>query len=135
MGLSNFDIIKLVDYLDIPNFKGPFMRDTLPIAPQDKECGILNFNTAAEPGSHWVAYYKNGDQRIYFDSYGQVPPTELQKYLKTQKEFRNNEPVIQRNTDIVQKSNTNVCGQLCIYVLDQLSKGAQYQDIINSLKW
>ena len=111
------------------------MRDQLPRKPEYKECGILNFNTSTEPGSHWVAYYKNGDERIYFDSYGQVPPTELQKYLKTQKEFRNNEPVIQRNTDIVQKPNTKVCGQLCIYVLDQLSKGAQYQDIINSLKW
>ena len=135
MGLSNFDILKLVRDINIPNFKGPFMRDQLPRKPEYKECGILNFNTSTEPGSHWVAYYKNGDERIYFDSYGQVPPTELQKYLKTQKEYRNNEPVIQRNTDIVQKPNTKVCGQLCIYVLDQLSKGAQYQDIINSLKW
>ena len=135
MGLSNFDILKLVRDLNIPNFKGPFMRDQLPTKPEYKECGIVNFNTSAEPGSHWVAYYKNGDKRIYFDSYGQIPPTELQKYLKTQKEFQNNEPVIERNTDIVQKPNTKVCGQLCIYILDQLSKGAQYQDIISSLKW
>ena len=135
MGLSNFDILKLVRDLNIPNFKGPFMRDQLPTKPEYKECGIANFNTSAEPGSHWVAYYKNGDKRIYFDSYGQIPPTELQKYLKTQKEFQNNEPVIERNTDIVQKPNTKVCGQLCIYILDQLSKGAQYQDIISSLKW
>ena len=86
-------------------------------------------------GSHWVAYYKDSDKRIYFDSFGQVPPTELQKYLKTEKEFLEGKSVIQRNTDIVQKVNTKICGQLCTYVLDSLSKGANFQDIIDYLKW
>ena len=96
MGLSNFDIIKLARYLQIPEFRGVFMRDTLPSKPQEKECGIVNFNTSFELGSHWVAYYKDSDKRIYFDSFGQVPPTELQKYLKTEKEFLEDKSVIQR---------------------------------------
>ena len=133
MGLSNFDIIKLVKHLKIPNFKGPFMRDELPKKPEKQECGIVNFNTSKEPGSHWVGYYKDGDERIYFDSFGQVIPTEIQKYLKTKEEFEKDAPVIQRNTDIVQKPNTEVCGHLCLYVLDNLSKGAKFQEIINSL--
>ena len=133
MGLSNFDIIKLVKHLKIPNFKGPFMRDELPTTPGGQECGIVNFNTSSEPGSHWVAYYKKGNERIYFDSFGQVIPTEIQKYLKTKEEFEKDAPVIQRNTDIVQQPNTEVCGQLCLYVLDNLSKGAKFQEIINSL--
>ena len=135
MGLSNFDLLELVKYLKVPNFRGVFMRDTLPDTPHDKECGVVNFNKSSEPGSHWVAYYKDGDKRIYFDSFGQVAPTEIQKYLKSEEEFRNNKPVIQRNTDIVQKVNTKICGQLCVYVLDSLSKGANFQDIINYLKW
>ena len=135
MGLSNFDLLELVKYLKVPNFRGVFMRDTLPDTPHDKECGVVNFNKSSEPGSHWVAYYKDGDKRIYFDSFGQVAPTEIQKYLKSGEEFRNNKPVIQRNTDIVQKVNTKICGQLCVYVLDSLSKGANFQDIINYLKW
>ena len=134
MGLTNFDIIHLVKHLNIPNFKGVFMRDELPEQPDEKECGIVNFNKSSEPGSHWVAYYKDGNERIYFDSFGCVAPIEIQKYLKTTKEFVDGEPVIQRNTDIVQKFNTEVCGQLCIYVLDSLSKGAKFQDIIDSLK-
>ena len=134
MGLTNFDIIHLVKHLNIPNFKGVFMRDELPEQPDEKECGIVNFNKSSEPGSHWVAYYKDGNERIYFDSFGCVAPIEIQKYLKTTKEFLDSEPVIQRNTDIVQKFNTEVCGQLCIYVLDSLSKGAKFQDIIDSLK-
>ena len=135
MGLSNFDLLELVKYLKVPNFRGVFMRDTLPDTPHDKECGVVNFNKSSEPGSHWVAYYKDGDERIYFDSFGQVAPTEIQKYLKSEEEFRDNKPVIQRNTDIVQKVNTKICGQLCVYVLDSLSKGANFQDIINYLKW
>ena len=133
MGLSNFDILKLVKHLKIPNFKGPFMRDELPKKPEKQECGIVNFNTSTEPGSHWVAYYKDGKERIYFDSFGQVIPTEIQKYLKTKEEFEKDAPVIQRNTDIVQQPNTEICGQLCLYVLDNLSKGAKFQEIINSL--
>ena len=133
MGLSNFDIIKIVNHLKIPNFKGPFVRDELPKTTEKQECGIVNFNTSIEPGSHWVAYYKDGKERIYFDSFGQVIPTEIKKYLKTKEEFEKNAPVIQRNTDIVQKPNTEVCGHLCLYVLDNLSKGAKFQEIINSL--
>ena len=109
------------------------MRDELVGTPAQQECGVVNFNTSSEPGSHWVAYYKNGKDRIYFDSFGQVPPTEIQKYLKTKEEFENNAPVIQRNTDIVQKPNTDICGHLCLYVLDNLSKGAKFQEIINTL--
>ena len=135
MGLSNFDILNFVKHLKIPNFKGPFMRDELPRTPEKQECGIVNFNTSTEPGSHWVAYYKDGDERIYFDSFGQVIPTEIQKYLKTKEEYQEDAPVIQRNTDIVQQPNTEICGQLCLYVLDNLSKGAKFQEIINSLKW
>ena len=112
MGLSNFDIIKIVKHLKIPNFKGPFMRDELPKTTQKQECGIVNFNTSTEPGSHWVAYFKDGNERIYFDSFGQVIPTEIQKYLKTKEEFEKDAPTIQRKTDIVQEPNTEICGHL-----------------------
>ena len=133
MGLSNFDILKIAKYLEIPYFKGVFTRDQLPEKIENKESGIVNFNTSKEPGSHWVAYFRDGNQKIYFDSFGQVIPTEIQKYLKTREEYQNNLPVIQRNTDIVQEPNTVICGHLCLYVLDNLSKGLNFQEIINSL--
>ena len=133
MGLSNFDILKIAKYLEIPYFKGVFTRDQLPEKLENKESGIVNFNTSKEPGSHWVAYFRDGNQKIYFDSFGQVIPTEIQKYLKTKDEYRNNLPVIERNTDVVQEPNTVICGHLCLYVLDNLSKGVNFQDIINTL--
>ena len=101
-GLTNIDICKYVRELDIPNFRGVFMRDTLPHQPYTKECGIVNFNTSTQSGSHWICYYKNGvNKRIYFDSFGQVTLDEVQKYLKTLKEYETGQAVIQRNTDIV----------------------------------
>ena len=133
MGLSNFDILKIAKYLKIPCFRGVFTRDQLPEKIENKESGIVNFNTSKEPGSHWVAYFRDGNQKIYFDYFGQVIPTEIQKYLKTREEYQNNLPVIQRNTDIVQEPNTVICGHLCLYVLDNLSKGLNFQEIINSL--
>ena len=38
------------------------------------------------------------------------------------KEFRNDAPVIQRNTDIVQRVNTKICGHLCLFVLTSLMR-------------
>ena len=38
-GLTNFDLVKLVNYLSIPTFRGVFMRDELPpTPPHDQEC-------------------------------------------------------------------------------------------------
>ena len=121
--LTNYELVGYAQKLKIPRFRGVFMRDTLPKSPHKQECGIMNFNTSKEKGSHWVAYYKDGPKRIYFDSFGQITPLELQKYLKTKEEFENGKEVIQRNTDIVQAINTPVCGHLCLFVLNSLTSG------------
>lgn len=128
--LTNFDLIEYVQKLKIPKFRGVFMRDTLPKKPHKEECGIVNLNTSNEKGSHWVAYYKKGYDRIYFDSFGQVTPIEVQNYLKTKEE--NDRAVIQRNTDIVQAINSNICGHLCLFTLKALTNGCSFQQVLNS---
>ena len=130
--LTNFDLEKYVKKINIPNFRGVFMWDSLPQTPNTNECGIVNFNKSSEPGSHWVAYYKAGDRRIYFDSFGQVTLYEVQKYLK--KKCEEGKKVIQRNTDIVQQPNTSICGHLCLHILKSLSNGMSFRDALNSLK-
>ena len=133
-GLTNFDIWKYIKILKIPNFRGVFMRDELPKIPNPLECGIMNLNTHDQSGSHWVCYVKKDKTRIYFDSFGQITPLEMQKYLKTKIEFQNGTPVIERNTDIVQKSNTNVCGHLCLFVLTSLMREhLVYQEVLDRL--
>lgn len=133
--LTNFDILRYVNRVNLPNFRGVFMRDTLPASgPREYECGIVNLNTSQQSGSHWVCYYKNGCDRIYFDSFGQITPIEIQKYLKSKQEFDEDIDAIQRNTDIVQHINTDVCGHLCLIVLEALTKGLNFQQIINILR-
>ena len=90
----------------------------------------MNFITHTQPGSHWVCYYRNKGQIIYLDSYRQITPVEVQRYLKTGLEFQRGKEVIQRNTDIVQAPNTEVCGHLCLYVLKSLSNVETFQDIL-----
>ena len=132
--LTNFELERYVNRLEIPNFRGVFMRDTLPEHPRSIECGIVNFNTSNQPGSHWVCYHRNKDQTIYFDSYGQITPVEVQRYLKTGIEFDCGKEVIQRNIDIVQAPSTSVCGHLCLYVLKSLASGEEFQSILNHMR-
>ena len=133
-GLTNIDLYRYVRELKVDNFRGVFMRDGLPNVSHRKECGIVNFNTSHEPGSHWVCYLRDGQRRIYFDSFGQPTLDEVQKYLKTKKEYEMGKSVIQRNTDIVQHTNTRVCGHLCLFVLTSLTREhLSFQDVLNKL--
>ena len=134
-GLTNIELYRYARELNIDDFRGVFMRDTLPRIAHQKECGIVNFNTSEQTGSHWICYFKDGmNQRIYFDSFGQVTLEEIQKYLKTKKEYETGKAVIQRNTDIVQRINTHVCGHLCLFVLTSLTREhLTFQDVLNQL--
>ena len=91
-------------------------------------------NTSDQAGSHWLCYYRNKNDIVYFDSYGQIPSVEIQRYLKTGSEFDRGKEVIQRNIDIVQAVNTPVCGHLCLFVLKLLASGAQFQTILNHMQ-
>lgn len=81
--LNNIQLASFAKKLRISNFRGVYMRDTLPNKPQEKECAILNLDESCSSGSHWVAYRKNGLYVRYFDSLGnRGPPKELVRYLK-----------------------------------------------------
>ena len=120
--LSNFDLEDAVKKLKIPCFRGVFPVDTLPTKPSKKECGIVNFDKSGGSGTHWVAWYKNGKTKIYFDSYGVQPLTEVNKYLGKS---------IYYNTDQVQPRGEVFCGHLCLYVLKELNEGHEFQSILN----
>lgn len=85
------------------------MLDKLPSRPHRRECGIVNLDKAAGPGTHWVAYYKAGDQIDYFDSYGNLrPPREIVNYLGSNIKFNYNK---------YQKNGSVMCGHLCLRFL------------------
>ena len=120
--LSDDDLLENVDVLKIPKFRGVFMIDELPKRINPVECGIVNLSVHKHLGAHWVLYAKVHKTLIYFDSFARKTPLEIQKYLKSAEEFRSNAPVIQRNKDIVQREDTQICGQLCLFVLTSLMR-------------
>ena len=122
--LSNIELLEASKRLNIKNFKGVFLRDTLPKNTVKLECGILNLDSSFGNGTHWVAWYKKNKEKYYFDSYGIQPPTELVNYLKS--------PILY-TTEKIQQGNQVFCGHLCLYVLFHLSNGRKMQDIINEL--
>ena len=122
--LSNFELEDAVGKLNILCFRGVFLLDTLPRKPNKKECSIVNFDKSGGPGTHWVAWYKNGKTKIYFDSYGVQPPLEVIDYLKRP---------IHYNTDQLQPAGEVFCGHLCLYVLKELNEGREFLDILHKL--
>ena len=94
-----------------------------PGSPYENENRIVNFNKLSESGVHQICYYKRGDVKILFDSFGGVVLQEVRNYL---------ESPIYHNTNIVQ-GNTTFCGHLCLYVLKSLNNGNTFRDTLNSL--
>lgn len=108
--LTDLDI-KLFARKHISNFRGVFMRDKLPKNVHHNECGIVNLDSYKGSGTHWVAYYKNGDQVEYFDSFGNLqPPIEIIKYLGSD---------IKYNYNRKQNFDSFNCGHLCLKFLLQ----------------
>ena len=122
--LTNFELEKAARELNISNFRGVFLRNTLPKRPRKNECGILNLDDTSGNGTHWTAWYKNGKNKYYFDSFGIQCPMELISYLKSP---------IHYNTEEIQPRDQVFCGHLCLYVLKHLSDGEKFQDVINTL--
>ena len=100
--MTNLDILYYVEKIQLPNFVGVYMRDTLPSNSWDRntpQFGIMNLNKANQIGVHWVAWGCIPNNGIYFfDSFGADLPIELLKYLKTKEELAKNEGLIQQNT-------------------------------------
>lgn len=85
------------------------MRDNLPKKPHRNECAIVNLDSEAGPGTHWVTYYKKGAAIFYFDGYGNLqPPKELVAYLGDN---------IRYNYESFQTYDTIICGHLCLIFL------------------
>ena len=115
--LSNLDILELVPKLKIAHFRGVFASDTLPLKPKKNECAIVNLDSSTGFGTHWVCYYKRGRERLYFDSFGSLIPLQLERYLKSDTELKNNLKCIWRQREVLQDNTSSVCGHLCLFAL------------------
>lgn len=112
--LTNIDLLKYVKLLQIPYFRGIFMRNELPKKINNIEYGIINLDDSKGEGSHWTAYVKQGKMIKYFDSFGNLrPPMELISYFYS--DGKNN--LVKYNHNRYQKYDKTNCGQLCLQFL------------------
>lgn len=86
------------------------MRNTLPIKPHMNESGIVNLEPSSKLGSHWVAYKKRGHTVYYFDSFGDLRPSqEIIRYFKSSR--------LLYNYQAYQTFESVICGHLCLLFL------------------
>ena len=56
--------------LNIKYYKPHCMLDELVGKAKSRESRVVNLDKSSGPGTHYVCYYKNGNTRIFYDSFG-----------------------------------------------------------------
>lgn len=97
---------------------------------------IFNLDPHDKPGSHWVAMFCDLKNKgiYYFDSYGIVPPNEvniLMSRLKEQGKSMGINMKIKIN-DIRHQYKNSECGVYSLFFITQLLKGVKFNKLIKS---
>jgi len=114
---TNFDLKDIAKDLGI-KIK-VVMHDELKDLNKSQKNLVLNLDSSENKGSHWVCLYKN---KYYFDPYGVLPISKVDQ----------TDGLIY-NTLQIQPDDTKMCGQLCLYVLSNLEKGEEFEDLVLSM--
>ena len=109
-----------VKYLNIPDFKGIFARDSVDHIHKTGSC-IINLDDGVGKGTHWVASFIKSGVIYYFDSFSLPPPIEFVEYVRKlglKYQFNYGNPI--QNIDSVR------CGYFCLYFLDNIWRKSFY---------
>ena len=105
-------------------FNGVYSMDKLPESCKSGAY-VINLDDHDEPGSHWVAVWKEGPLAEYMDSYGQ-PPLDIRciNFLGSNCLY---------NTFSLQQQLSNGCGFYCVYFIIQRARGQPANVILDML--
>ena len=108
-------------------FRGVYGSDTIKQFHTYPYTLVVNTQKISQPGEHWVGIYvKNANDIEYFDSFGEPPNNEIQKFTKNFKNIKINSKKLQSDFD-------NSCGPFVIYFIVQRSRGKKFDTIVNRL--
>ena len=110
--LSNYDIIDLCEYYNIP-LVGVFSKNELPKKLKNG-CYTINLADSDKPGSHWCGFTFYNGQVCYFDSFGFPPPNEIDKHMKKRVKVENQSIY---SLDQIQEIDEVICGWFCVCFL------------------
>jgi len=101
-GLSNIQLGELINKFNLP-LNDIIMRDEADKINKDGFY-ITNLDTSKGDGSHWTSLYYHPLKSYYFDSFGFVPPFDVEDVIT---------PYIHNDKDI-QDFNSEACGYFCV---------------------
>ena len=128
--MSNFDLLNWIKKLGIKHFRGVYSRDALPPKILKDEVGIINLDSQIGPGTHWVAYRNIDDFACeYFDSFGLIMPSDVQKYLSTSGK------TVLYSGDEIQERDSVLCGYWCLYYLLERQKDVPMLNVIHNAEF
>jgi hypothetical protein len=123
--LSDIDIKQICKKIGL-KLVGVFSKDQIPKKFKDGNYIINMQDHNKGENSHWISCVnsKGNKANIYFDSFGVIPPKEVEDAMSKQGFYF--------SVKQVQGYNSSNCGWHCIHVLKLLQDGYNFNDIINS---
>jgi hypothetical protein len=110
--LTNFDIMRIIQSQGVDDFNGVYMKDQLP-DKLERGSYIVNLQSSKDGGgTHWVCLYYTPNFSYYYDSFGFVPPLEIQNKII---------PYIYNDMEI-QDIDSTACGFYCVALVLFLNK-------------
>jgi hypothetical protein len=127
--LSNYEVDQYLK--KFKGFRETVAKDQYMGTIKDRELGVINMDDSGGPGTHFVCYFNSPDDEhvYYYDSYGAVPPENIEEYLKSSGKS------IAYNTTQHQPINSSLCGYYCIKVLKELSQGKEFVDVLDNFSY
>ena len=118
--LTNFETQKY--YQNKLKFNGVYSRNNLPKIMD--WAYVTNLDEYKSIGTNWIPLYVNGNNIIYFDSFGvEHIPKEIKKFIGNKNMITN----IYR----IKAYNLIMCGNFCIVFIDFMLKGKSLLDYTN----
>jgi len=105
------------------HFDGVFSADMLPANPR---LLVVNTDASHSPGRHWVCMCVENNRGEYFDSFGQPPTANFERYLNSHCSSWT------FNSKQLQSVISRFCGHYCICYCVLRSRGIDMPKIVNS---
>lgn len=124
--LTDANLINLSQLWNLP-LNNILMRDEMNKLNKDGFY-IINLDTSNNEGTHWTCLYYHPLKSFYFDSFGFVPPLEVEEKIK---------PYLYNDKDI-QDYNSKACGWYCLafikFVNDKNDKETAFKEFLKLFK-
>lgn len=100
-------------------FSGVYPSDKIPRLNELKSYAIINLDNSSQPGSHWVAvaYDKNTDKLVFYDSFGRSS-----KKILPSLHAKFGGSILDTEDDAEQKMKEDNCGQRSLAFLSYFDK-------------